>query len=71
VPIHDYLDRVVAGLTIAGPTSRLNRSTMDHYVDLALGGGREIASMLGRNPAQSPDGHRNPRRVADASEVAL
>lgn len=69
VPIRDYLDRVVASLTIAGPTTRLNPSTMDRYTELALAAGHEIASKLGRHPARL-NGDRELRSVADVSATS-
>jgi DNA-binding IclR family transcriptional regulator len=47
VPIWDRTGHVVAGLTIAGPLSRLNQATVSRYLDLARDGARQIAMELG------------------------
>jgi DNA-binding IclR family transcriptional regulator len=47
VPIWDRTGHVVAGLTIAGPLSRLNQATVSRYLDLARDGARQIARDLG------------------------
>jgi DNA-binding IclR family transcriptional regulator len=58
VPIHDYLGRVVAGLTIAGPITRVNERTMGRYLDLAREGAGQIEAKLGhQEPSPSSNGH--------------
>lgn len=47
VPIWDHSGRVVAGLTIAGPLTRLNQATVSRFVDIAREGARQIAQELG------------------------
>ncbi len=49
-PIRDRSGRVVAGLTIAGPVTRLNQATITRYVDLAREGASQIAQELGYQP---------------------
>lgn len=66
VPIWDRDGRVVAGLTIAGPLSRLNQATIARYLDLARDGAAQIAKELGiagrrdtwhaSGPVQAQDG---------------
>jgi DNA-binding IclR family transcriptional regulator len=50
VPIRDYLDRVVAGLSISGPLTRVNRDTIGRFVDIAQDGARRISAALGHKP---------------------
>lgn len=67
-PIWDRTGHVVAGLTIAGPLSRLNQATVSRYVDLARDGAQQIAMELGiagrrdvwqaRGPVQAQSDHR-------------
>ncbi len=47
VPVRDYLDSVVAGLSISGPLMRVNRETIDRYIDIAQTGARRISAALG------------------------
>jgi DNA-binding IclR family transcriptional regulator len=47
VPIRDFAGRVVAGLTIAGPLTRLNETTLPRFLDFARGGAHRIAQLLG------------------------
>jgi DNA-binding IclR family transcriptional regulator len=53
VPIRDHLDRVVAGLSISGPITRVNEGTIDATIALALDGAQQIAERLGYNPARA------------------
>lgn len=52
VPIRDHLDRVVAGLSISGPITRVNEATIAEAIALALNGAQQIAERLGHNLAQ-------------------
>jgi DNA-binding IclR family transcriptional regulator len=52
VPVRDHLGRVVAGLSISGPLTRVNQETIDRYVEIALEGARRIAAALGHKPSQ-------------------
>lgn len=52
VPIRDHLDRVVAGLSISGPITRVNEATISETIALALDGAQQIAEHLGHNPAR-------------------
>jgi DNA-binding IclR family transcriptional regulator len=52
VPIRDHLGRVVAGMSVSGPLTRVNQDTIGGYVEIALEGGRRIAEKLGYGPAQ-------------------
>jgi DNA-binding IclR family transcriptional regulator len=54
VPVRDARDRVVAGLTISGPITRINRTTVDHFVEIARESARQIAAELGHAPSQRP-----------------
>jgi DNA-binding IclR family transcriptional regulator len=47
VPIRDRTGQVVAGLTIAGPITRLNRATLLRFLDLARDGARQIEREIG------------------------
>ena len=47
VPIWDRSGRVVAGLTIAGPVTRLNQATVSRFLDIGRDGARQIAQELG------------------------
>lgn len=47
VPIRDYMDRVVASLSISGPITRVNEDTMDHFIQLALQAADELGTRLG------------------------
>jgi len=50
-PIRDSSGQVVAGVTISGPTIRVNASTMPQFVRIALSGAERIAKALGYDPA--------------------
>jgi DNA-binding IclR family transcriptional regulator len=52
VPIRDHLDRVVAGLSISGPITRVNQDTMSGVIAIALDGAKQIAERLGHDPAR-------------------
>ena len=52
VPIRDHLDRVVAGLSISGPITRVNEATISDTIALALDGAEQIAQRLGHTPAR-------------------
>jgi DNA-binding IclR family transcriptional regulator len=52
VPVRDSQDRVIAGVTISGPLTRVNASTMSRYIDIALDGSRRIAAELGHKPSR-------------------
>lgn len=51
VPIRDYMDRVIASLSISGPLTRVNRETMQRYIDIAMDGARQIGEELGNRAA--------------------
>jgi DNA-binding IclR family transcriptional regulator len=53
VAIRDARDRVVAGLTISGPTTRVNESTMAHFAALARQAARQISAELGHAPSRA------------------
>lgn len=63
VPIRDHLDQVVAGLSISGPITRVNKETIHTYVEIASDGARRIAAELGHAPSRRP---RPTREVAAA-----
>ena len=52
VPIRDARDRVIAGLTISGPITRVNASTIAHYTAIARDGAQRIAAELGHQPSR-------------------
>lgn len=52
VPVRDRAGQVVAGLTIAGPVTRLNQTTLVNYLDLAREGATEVARALGYSSPQ-------------------
>lgn len=60
-PIRDYLDRVVASLTISGPLTRMNRENIDRYIDMARDGARRVAANLGHAASA---GHASADRYA-------
>ena len=47
VPIKDFSNKVVAAISISGPTLRMNKEMMPHYVKLALEAGKKISNALG------------------------
>ena len=47
VPIWDFSNKVVAAISIAGPTFRMNKERMPHYIKLAVETGRKISQELG------------------------
>jgi DNA-binding IclR family transcriptional regulator len=53
VPIRDARDHVIASLTISGPLTRVNTSTMDHYAELVREGARRISAELGHQSSRS------------------
>ena len=52
VPVRDARDRVIAGLTISGPTTRVTASTIARFTGIALEGARRIAAELGHQPSR-------------------
>ena len=56
VPIRDHAGRVIAGLTIAGPTARLRPETIDGYIELARAAARQIGAQLGHHDPVAPAG---------------
>jgi DNA-binding IclR family transcriptional regulator len=52
VPIRDARDRVIAGLTISGPTTRVTVSSIARLTRIALEGARRIAAELGHQPSR-------------------
>jgi IclR family transcriptional regulator, KDG regulon repressor len=52
VPIHDARNQVIAGLSISGPLTRVNATTIGHYTAIALEGARRIAAELGHAPSR-------------------
>jgi DNA-binding IclR family transcriptional regulator len=53
VPVRDARDRVIAGLTISGPTARVTASTITRFTGIALEGARRIAADLGHQPSRA------------------
>jgi DNA-binding IclR family transcriptional regulator len=53
VPVHDARDRVIAGLSVSGPMTRVNASTIGHFAEIAREGARRIAAELGHQPSRS------------------
>jgi DNA-binding IclR family transcriptional regulator len=51
-PVRDSRDLVIAGLSISGPMTRVNQSTIAHYTEFALEGARRIAAELGHEPSR-------------------
>jgi DNA-binding IclR family transcriptional regulator len=47
VPIKDFTGKVVAAISISGPTLRMNKDMMPHYIKLALEAGEKISNALG------------------------
>ena len=46
-PIFDHTNKVVAGLSIAGPTSRIDEITSLHLIELVMEAANTISSKLG------------------------
>lgn len=67
--IRDHLDRVVAGLSISGPLTRVNQETMSTYVGIALDGARRISAELGHKPAQESPPGLNEEEAGARSEL--
>ncbi len=63
VPVRDHLDGVVAGLSISGPLTRVNRETIGQYVEIAQDCARRVATELGHKPSQK-------QRATSQEEVA-
>jgi DNA-binding IclR family transcriptional regulator len=57
VPVRDSRDRVIAGLSVSGPMTRVNESTIGHYTELAREGARRIAEELGHQPSRVAPPH--------------
>jgi DNA-binding IclR family transcriptional regulator len=53
VPVRDGRDRVIAGLTISGPTTRVTAASIARFTDIALEGARRIAGELGHRPSRT------------------
>jgi IclR family KDG regulon transcriptional repressor len=53
VPIRDARDEVIAGLTISGPLTRVNASSIANYTAIALEGARRIAAELGHQASRT------------------
>jgi DNA-binding IclR family transcriptional regulator len=53
VPVRNARDRVIAGLSISGPMTRVNKSTVDHFAELAREGARRIGAELGHQPSRN------------------
>ena len=51
-PVHDARDRVIAGLTISGPLTRVNHSSIAHYAEMAREAALRIAAELGHLPSR-------------------
>lgn len=68
VPIWDRTGRVLAGLTIAGPVTRLNQATLPRFLDLARDGAREIAMELGF-VSRRDDGWYTPRALHERASA--
>lgn len=56
VPVWDRSGRVIAGLTIAGPVTRVNQVAIPKLLDLARDGARQIAQDLGFQPRGARSG---------------
>lgn len=54
VPIRDARDRVIASLSVSGPVTRMNASTIREHTERALEAARRIASELGHQPSRGP-----------------
>ena len=52
VPIRDARDQVIAGLSVSGPVTRINASTIREYAGHALAAARRIASELGHQASR-------------------
>src|SRR6185295_1934987 len=52
VPIRDARNQVIAGLSISGPLTRVNASTMSRYTAIAVEGVRRIAAELGHRSSR-------------------
>jgi DNA-binding IclR family transcriptional regulator len=52
LPVRDSHDRVIAGLSVSGPMTRVNATTIVHYTGFAREGARRIAAELGHQPSR-------------------
>jgi IclR family transcriptional regulator, KDG regulon repressor len=52
VPIRDARNQVIAGLSISGPLTRVNATTIAHYTAIALEGARRISAEFGHEPSR-------------------
>ena len=52
VPIFDYQGRVIAALSIAGPSHRFPDETIERYIHLALDSSMRISQALGYRPVR-------------------
>ena len=57
VPVRDSHDRVIAGLSVSGPMTRVNVSTITHYTEFAREGARRIAAELGHQASRIAPSH--------------
>jgi IclR family acetate operon transcriptional repressor len=53
VPIRDARDHVIAGLSVSGPVTRMNASSIRKHTERALDAARRIASELGHQPSRA------------------
>lgn len=68
VPVRNSHGQVIAGLTISGPLTRVNASTIPHYTELAQEGARRIAADLGHQTSRRAIGEHVPTdRLHDAA----
>ncbi|MGH2585621.1 MAG: IclR family transcriptional regulator [Dehalococcoidia bacterium] len=65
VPVQDRYGSVIAGLTLAGPITRMRQATVSKFVDLARYGAYEIERDLGLLPWRSAP-HRPAARTVNA-----
>jgi IclR family KDG regulon transcriptional repressor len=50
IPIWDYTDQVVAAITITGPSQRINRQKIPHYIKKLKESGMDLSIKLGYLP---------------------
>ncbi len=62
VPVRDAENRVIAGLTISGPMTRVNASTMEHFTRIVSQGAQQVAAELGHGTPDAP--RRSDRALA-------
>lgn len=57
VPIWDFSGKVIAGISVSGPTIRMDGERLEAIINHMLKTGRDISASLGYRPTMGRDGH--------------